>query len=493
MLKKHDGINIPNDDPFKNDKLNRTPLIENLTKLITDLNQPFVISINSPWGTGKTVFIKMWDQYLKNNNFVTLYFNAWENDFSKDPLISLIGEIKGQLAKDQKDNSDLGKCTDNLLKKGSKIIKQSLPVLSKVLVKYLLKMEDIKELTDSIKLGDLNKDVGDFVFEKVEEKIKEYSSNRDIQEEFREVLTKFSEAVIKKEKKNRPIVFFVDELDRCRPDYAIKLLESIKHLFNINNFVFVLAVDRKQIGYSVQTLYGSGMDTEGYLKRLIDINYNLPEPNRRDYIEFLYDVYAFSEIKIDAHVGGDFKELFLSVFDSIAALLELSLREIEHCLTYMRIVCRILDYIDEASLYLMCFLVPLRIRMVDLCNDYISGKVDSSHLIMELTDKLKKAEIFFNKFERNINDIVNLRFDMNIGIILEYFLETAQLDDYQMKKKYQESFHNTPDVDEIRKAGNVKVAKQIIKKQLFMDTHISDTIKSFEFLKKALDFAIKFS
>ena len=78
---------------------------------------------------------------MKNKNFVTLFFNAWENDFANEPLISLIGEIKGQLAKDQKDNSDLKKCTDDLLEKGSRIMKQSLPVLSKVLVKSLLKKD----------------------------------------------------------------------------------------------------------------------------------------------------------------------------------------------------------------------------------------------------------------------------------------------------------------------------------------------------------------
>jgi hypothetical protein len=236
------------------------------------------------------------------------------------------------------------------------------------------------------------------------------------------------------------------------------------------------------------------MDTEGYLKRFIEINYDLPEPSRRDYIEFLYDVYAFSEIKINSQVsGGDLKGLFFSIFSSIVDLFELSLREIEHCLTYMRIIWRMLDYIDEASLYLMCFQVPLRIKEGDLCNDYISRRIDSAYLITELTKKLKKAEIFFNRFERNIRDIVNLRFDMNIGIILEYFLETAQLDDYQMKKKYEESFHNTPDVDEIRKTENVKVAKQIIKRQLLMDSHISGTIQSFKFLKDALDFAMKFN
>ncbi|HLP47750.1 MAG TPA: P-loop NTPase fold protein, partial [Candidatus Kapabacteria bacterium] len=139
MLKKHEGIIIPETDPFSNDKLNRKAIIENLTRLITNLHQPFVISINSPWGTGKTVFIKMWEQYLKNENFATLYFNAWENDFSSEPLISLLSEIKDQLVKGN-DNDALKTTANNLLKKGRKILKHSLPFVLKVLIETIFNL-----------------------------------------------------------------------------------------------------------------------------------------------------------------------------------------------------------------------------------------------------------------------------------------------------------------------------------------------------------------
>ncbi len=68
MLRKNELIHIPEEEPFKNDKLDRAPVIRNLTKLVSSLNQPLVLSINSPWGTGKTASIKMWQQSLKNGS-----------------------------------------------------------------------------------------------------------------------------------------------------------------------------------------------------------------------------------------------------------------------------------------------------------------------------------------------------------------------------------------------------------------------------------------
>jgi len=491
MLRKHEGIIIPEEDPFYNDKLHRKIIIENLTKLITGLHQPFVISINSPWGTGKTVFIKMWAQYLKNNNFATLYFNAWENDFSNEPLISLLSEIKDQLVKDRKNNGDLEKTANSLLKKGSKIIKQSLPVLSKMVIKAILKLDNIKELTDAIKLEDIDQDLADFASEKIEDKIEEDSSTRAIQKEFRELLTTFSNAVIEKEEKAGPIVFFVDELDRCRPDYSVKLLESIKHLFNIDNFVFVIALDRKQIGFSVQTLYGSGMDTEGYLKRFIDVNYNLPEPSRKDYAEFLFDVYLFPEF--ENHYRDNHKDFFLSFFTSIADLFGLSLRDIEHCFTYMTIVFRIVRIIDEETLYLIYFLMPLRIKEIELYNKYISGRIDGQQLIIAITKKFEKAEKFFQTIDRYDYAFYEFNYYMNKGIILEYFLETAQLSDYQLQEKYREKIPpETPGLEKFNEESDINKAKQIIKKKLLSIKSISRINSCFEVIKSTLDFAENF-
>ena len=88
------------------------------------------------------------------------------------------------------------------------------------------------------------------------------------------------------------VIILVDELDRCRPIYAIELLERVKHLFDTEGIVFVLGVDRKQLSHSVKALYGATFDAAGYLRRFIDIDYKLPLPQPGDFCSHLLDVYG---------------------------------------------------------------------------------------------------------------------------------------------------------------------------------------------------------
>ena len=128
---------------------------------------------------------------------------------------------------------------------------------------------------------------------------------------------------------------------------------------------------------------------------------------------------------------------------------------------------------------MMCFLIPLRIKKVDVCDDYIYGRIDSKRLIEMLIKEFKKAEEFFNNFEINPKSSWNLRFDLNIGIILEYFLEVAHLKDWQKEKKYKEIIPDgTPGLDKLVEADDLGVAKQIIKNWLLAHSHISNIIKT---------------
>lgn len=90
-LKKCQQVEIDATDPFKNDVLDRKANIEILTQFITSYEQSIVLCIDAGWGQGKTTFIKMWQQYLKNQDIPTIYFNAWESDYTDDALIALIG------------------------------------------------------------------------------------------------------------------------------------------------------------------------------------------------------------------------------------------------------------------------------------------------------------------------------------------------------------------------------------------------------------------
>lgn len=111
--------------------------------------------------------------------------------------------------------------------------------------------------------------------------------------EFRKELEKYVNEFCEK----KPLIFIIDELDRCNPHYAVKTLERIKHLFNIPNIVFVLSIDKEQLSNSVRGYYGSDLiNADEYLKRFIDIEYTLPDPNVDSFSKYLYDYYDFNTI-----------------------------------------------------------------------------------------------------------------------------------------------------------------------------------------------------
>lgn len=94
MKIRHNDIQINEADPFLNCKLGRKQYALILTDIVKNFNDGFVLAIDNKWGTGKTTFVKMWKQHLDNNDYKTLYFNAWENDFEQDILVTLISELK---------------------------------------------------------------------------------------------------------------------------------------------------------------------------------------------------------------------------------------------------------------------------------------------------------------------------------------------------------------------------------------------------------------
>ena len=79
----------------------------------------------------------------------------------------------------------------------------------------------------------------------------------------------------------KPFIFIIDELDRCRPNYAVSILEQIKHFFSVPNIIFVLSIDKNQLGSAVKGVYGSdSLNSEEYLRKFIDLEYSIPEPNK---------------------------------------------------------------------------------------------------------------------------------------------------------------------------------------------------------------------
>ncbi len=354
MLIRQDDLEVPSNDPFRNDALGRKELEPPLTQFVTQASGPFVLALDGSWGSGKTTFLKMWRVKLAEAGHVCLYLNAWKTDFTQEPLVAVIGELSNAI----ESFAPVGKKGEILRKNMKKarqiagsIAKRSIPVAAKLATLGIL---DTQDLTEKI-ISDLASDV-------IEDRIKDYENGKSEVEEFRKSLTSLSNEV-EKLKSDLPakVIVIIDELDRCRPTYAVQLLERIKHLFDVPGVVFILGIDRSQLNHSIRAIYGDDFNAQGYLKRFIDIDYRLPEPKAGNYCTYLFRRFGIDELMAERKINtwqAELKRLksFLGGFMSGAGM---SLREQEQTVARLRIVLQTIpadNYIFETTLSILLFL-----------------------------------------------------------------------------------------------------------------------------------------
>ena len=255
--------------PSSEDKLSRQNEIENLTPLLIHAQAPLVICLDAPWGAGKTTFLKLWSQYLQSLKIKSLCLNAWENDFADDPLLPLISTFDKWIAAESEESK-----AQAAWKKAKKfvpgILKSSAVAAAKAASFGVLDIDKELEKLASDVVGGA---VGDIV--------ESFNVKQKSLEQFKSQLSMVLEAL--PDDQNN-LVIFIDELDRCRPTYAIEMLERVKHLFDLDRIIFILAMNRDQLGKSIQGIYGSSFNGAQYLKRFIDIDYQLRTPSIKEYI-----------------------------------------------------------------------------------------------------------------------------------------------------------------------------------------------------------------
>ena len=276
-------IEVPRDDPFKNDLLERKQSVEILTQLVGSFEGPCVLAINASWGTGKTTFLRIWAQYLRKNKFPVVEFNAWENDFAEDPFIALSSELTNKLDEytDKQFTEEKIIAIKNKVKEVSQFL---LPVLVRLLTGNILGPDSLA-----------TKEISQALASYTEDRLAEYQKTQESIKKFKCALQDMADTLRKS--KEHPLIVFIDELDRCRPSYAVELLEIAKHLFTVDNIVFVLAVNRAELAHSIRSLYGNDFDAEGYLHRFFDVDIQLPDPKRRAFIKAM-----LNSIQIDDYL-----------------------------------------------------------------------------------------------------------------------------------------------------------------------------------------------
>jgi len=232
-----------------------------------------VLNINAPWGTGKTFFLRNWSQQEFRQGRACIYFNAWEADYSGDAFVSLVSTIRDQLEDIIGFQSDAEHVLKDFTKKASKTLVAATPALAKGILKKFtgIELSIIADIIDNDQLGDAAEKA-------VEELIKSNKETLATVKDFKHVLNKLLRQAAEKCATGGSVkvaYIYIDELDRCRPTFAIELLERIKHLFDVDSCRFIIATDTSQLGEAVRAVYGNGFDSGKYLRRFFDREYSL--------------------------------------------------------------------------------------------------------------------------------------------------------------------------------------------------------------------------
>lgn len=335
------------------DLLDRNKDLKNFCRLLQHQQGMSSIAIDGRWGSGKTFFVKqcalllsstnslsylnqemkekVYDsindkdfiENLADNKFLAVYYDAWKNDTEEDPVLSLIYEIIQQL--------DL---------KGGLI---DLDNLSSVLASAL-----------SVVTG---RDVTDFF-----NKIKDVKLLNNIKEEKKmdAILQKFFVKALNQ--KCERLVIFVDELDRCRPSFAIKVLERIEHYFVNDRITFVFSMNIEQLQHTIKAFYGNDFDACRYLDRFFDIRLSLPTTISNRF---------FNSLNLNDY----------SIIDNVIMRIQdtynLSLREF--CKYYNTVKVAGVNY-DRGDIYdfLFTYIVPLSLALklsnISEHDEFIKGK-----------------------------------------------------------------------------------------------------------------------
>ena len=253
-------------DIYRGDVLDRRPSCEHLRDAILAAKTPCVLAVDGSWGTGKTVFLQMLQEECKAHGMPCVYFDAWKADFHEDALAAMIGGIEMQM--------EARRSIPALIRIGRKLCEKTswLPAAGATLAVTGQVAGDTATGGVATMGGAAAKGVH-AVFKKANA-VTGYVSRQKAMNEFRSELEKFANL---EGSESKPLVFFVDELDRCRPLFAVEVLEKIKHVFDVPGVFFVVAVNKMQLQKTILSVYGD-IQSGIYLRRFFDFEFVLTNP-----------------------------------------------------------------------------------------------------------------------------------------------------------------------------------------------------------------------
>jgi hypothetical protein len=450
------------DDPWRDDQFgSRRELASKFIPLLQNTSGPSVFGIDSEYGTGKTFFLTRLEQDIKNKGGWVVSINAWAYEQYDNPYISFMDALKkaeGEIPQESKEPQKL-----------KTVIKSIIPFVAK---------QGIKRIADSVLGEGTYEGASEIIAESAEKAAESFLKEETVQkniEDVKDALRTFVGTHLHKtyqkdeNEQFRSLIILVDELDRVRPDFALKFLETIKHLFDVTGVIFVIAADKKILDVSARHTFGQDLPIDGYFRRLFDTWITLPYYSLEEYISKRINEYKLVE---DNFIDECYKNNYIK---GLQWRENTSLRFIDQAVAHLNYILRVSNmrnkhrdaYVNTDIIGFMQSLLSFDInyyntyigieknlnqvnienqetkKIISLLNTILSLQLDFerikepiSHIIVCTTKKF----INQNNLDSDcINHMINLSDSLNFNPIIKGYIK----DSGEFLKRYFGYSHNT--------------------------------------------------
>lgn len=367
------------------------------------LGESYVLGLDAAYGEGKSFFLKKLRSQLEIDHPVA-FIDAWVDDANDEPLLAIMAAINDALV-------PFLSQSDEVRSRLKEVTLAALPIFGKAVIgaattfgkRYIGEeaSKDISGIMGSNVLDDLNDGIGSLADKMGAEMLDAFKKRKESKNKFKKNMGDLVSAIGKRDfTKKNPLFVIIDELDRCRPSYAIKLLEEIKHLFEINGVVFIIALHGDQLEKSIEAVYGASFNSKAYLQRFFSRRYRLKRLTMRQLVsahiaEFEIDDSKFSFPYVKYSERQNPERSLVAIFDAFFRYYGVTPREINPIMDGVRMFSQ--QWNDHISIELL-FILGLLLRVVRaLPHDAAISASDGSVAIQDMDETGTQNLVDFNK------------------------------------------------------------------------------------------------
>lgn len=370
---------VEDSDGFMNDVLQRQQFGDALSNLVTRSTDELVISLDGKWGEGKTTFVKMWQGLLKEKGIPSIYIDAFQNDYTEDAFISIASAITSYVDQHSAESQKSSAFKDKAKKVGVRLLSWTAKIGIKAATLGIIKESDIDTLSE---IGDdVAADTSETIADLVKERLSAHSKETELIQSFRESLSDLPANLM--DNSSGRLVIIIDELDRCKPSFAVEVLEKIKHLFSVKNVVFLLVMHKQQLEEAIRSVYGSNIDAHTYLQKFINVETSIP---KRVTDRYSNDIELYIKKLLQLHeitTWGDGRNI-VDCLIPLAQHFNLSLRQLEKVFTNLAIIYSTSGENHLRLVPIIVFIAVVKVVNPNVFGNLLLGRISFSTLCEQL-------------------------------------------------------------------------------------------------------------